>query len=80
MVAARVSAALCCTSYLVATAVFLATVAVADQALPPFWLALIADLAATLAIFAGSLISGNSCVYDPYWCGKRGVSSRRGGL
>ena len=34
----------------------------------PFWLALlIADIAATIVVFAFSLIFNNASVYDPYW-------------
>ena len=53
-------------SYLVA---LLAAMAV-GHALPathPIWVVLIADVAATAAIFAASVLLDNSSVYDPYW-------------
>ena len=64
------SAALCIGAYTCAIAVGYGCAAVlahtyADVSL--LWVALAADVAATLAIFAFSMLADNSSVYDPYW-------------
>lgn len=53
-------------SYLVALAVGMA-VTRALPAMHPGWVVLIADLVATVAVFAASVLLDNSSVYDPYW-------------
>lgn len=55
-------------AYAAALAVGLAAgAAAAARGLPPLAVAAIADLVATLAVFAASVVLGNSSVYDPYW-------------
>jgi steroid 5-alpha reductase family enzyme len=63
--------------FVVVTAAYLAAGLVAGivawgvvVALPdrhPIWVALWADLAATVVVFAASMAVGNSSLYDPYW-------------
>ena len=52
--------------YLVALAVALAA-GWALRGQHPILVAAAADLAATVVVFAGSVLAGNSSVYDPYW-------------
>lgn len=33
----------------------------------PLWVTLVADVAATVAVFAVAMVVGNSSLYDPYW-------------
>ncbi|KAL1498989.1 hypothetical protein AB1Y20_013508 [Prymnesium parvum] len=61
------SAWLCRITYAAALAAALALLGLASAALPPLWLALLADVAATLVVFLGSLAADNASVYDPYW-------------
>ncbi len=53
-------------AYVVALVVALA-VGRAAAGLHPIWIAAVADLAATLVVFAFSVALDNSSVYDPYW-------------
>ena len=34
----------------------------------PLWVALLLTCSATTAVYCISFVSGNSSVYDPYWC------------
>ncbi len=62
----KAAVALCTRAYLIAGAVALvAGWLVRDH--HPFWVAAIADLAATLVIFGYSYAYDNSSFYDPYW-------------
>jgi steroid 5-alpha reductase family enzyme len=45
----------------------LAALAVALSGLHPLAVALLADVAATLVVFAASSAFGNASLYDPYW-------------
>lgn len=59
-------------SFVVVSAVYLAAIAVGVAVynwLPyPWWLSLLmADVAATVLVFAFSLVFKNASVYDPYW-------------
>lgn len=53
-------------AYLVAGGVAVG-VGFAVRGLHPIWIALLADLAATLAVFGFSVAFDNSSFYDPYW-------------
>lgn len=64
----RVQVLLACTiTYGVALGVAYFTVSALPGDLHPIWIALIADLAATLVVFVAGAIIGNSSLYDPYW-------------
>jgi steroid 5-alpha reductase family enzyme len=45
----------------------LAALAVAQLRLHPLTVTLLADVAATLVVFAASTVAGNASLYDPYW-------------
>jgi steroid 5-alpha reductase family enzyme len=45
----------------------LAALAVAQIRLHPLTVTLLADVAATLVVFAASTVAGNASLYDPYW-------------
>jgi len=45
----------------------LAALAVAQSPLHPLTVTLLADVAATLVVFAASTVAGNASLYDPYW-------------
>ncbi len=50
-----------------ASAITVASLCVIALPLHPLWAAAMADVAATVVVFAFSLALGNSSVYDPYW-------------
>jgi len=57
----------CAVTYAAALVVAYLTVVALPDDLHPIWIALIADLAATLVVFVAGAIVGNSSLYDPYW-------------
>jgi steroid 5-alpha reductase family enzyme len=57
----------CCVIYAAAAVVAWAVSAWCPPAWGPVAMAAAADLAATIAVFAFSVLSDNSSVYDPYW-------------
>jgi steroid 5-alpha reductase family enzyme len=55
-------------AYAAAVAAFIVTVEfLGDKYENPLWLALIADISATLIVYMFSFIFGNTSIYDPYW-------------
>jgi short-subunit dehydrogenase/steroid 5-alpha reductase family enzyme len=62
----RAGQAFVAAAYVVALVVAL-IVGRAAAGLHPIWIAAVADLAATLVVFAFSVALDNSSVYDPYW-------------
>jgi steroid 5-alpha reductase family enzyme len=58
---------ICLLVYLLALAAALLVIKHLASMLNPLWLVLVADIIATLIVFAFSVVFKNSSLYDPYW-------------
>ena len=58
---------ICAVTYLAALFAAFVTASALPGDLHPIWIALIADLTATLVVFVAGALVGNSSLYDPYW-------------